>query len=196
MDSSFALAAIIFWILVVVELVPEGIRIRSNRRLQGQIGVKSTTGKPSRLVILAGPIILLIFAIDLWFGYTQTAPLPVSFLYLGVLLALLGITVRQWALATLGRFFFPQIEFSSDHRLITKGPYRLIRHPSYTGATLTFLGLALIMQSWGAVAVTVVYLGVFLGSRIFGEERALKKEFGKEYEAYAKRTKRLIPFLF
>jgi protein-S-isoprenylcysteine O-methyltransferase Ste14 len=87
------------------------------------------------------------------FGYAGIGILPDWAFYLGIFLMFLGILVRQWAIAILGRFFSLTVRVAEDHRVVEKGPYRLIRHPSYTGVLITFIGLALAVQSWGALLV-------------------------------------------
>ncbi len=108
---------------------------------------------------------------------------------------LLGVFVRQWAIAVLGRFFSLTVRVAEDHRVIDKGPYRLVRHPSYTGVLITFIGLSLAVQSLGAL---LVLLGVFVvsyGYRMRVEEKTLLSELGEDYANYMKRTKRLIPYI-
>ena len=83
----------------------------------------------------------------------------------------------------------------TDHRIVTNRPYRVIRHPSYTGVLLTVMGLGLAFRTWGGNLLILVVVGLALNYRIRVEEKALKAKFGDEYIAYAKRTKRLIPFL-
>jgi len=121
--------------------------------------------------------------------------LPDAFFYAGIVLMLVGIVFRQWAIWVLGRFFSTSVRILSDHRIVTNGPYQFIRHPSYTGALLTFVGLGLASRTWGGTLVIVALFGLVYGYRIEVEERALRAEFGQEYVSYAKRTKRLIPFL-
>ncbi|TMI26766.1 isoprenylcysteine carboxylmethyltransferase family protein [Candidatus Bathyarchaeota archaeon] len=84
---------------------------------------------------------------------------------------------------------------SEDHKVVNKGPYRLVRHPSYTGALITFIGLGLAVQSWGALLVLMVFFGMAYGYRIRIEEGALVSELGQDYMNYVKQTKRLIPYL-
>ena len=84
---------------------------------------------------------------------------------------------------------------AEDHLVVMKGPYRLVRHPSYTGVLITFIGLALAVQSWGALLVLLTVFGVSYGYRMRVEERVLQSELGLDYAEYMKRTKRLIPFL-
>jgi protein-S-isoprenylcysteine O-methyltransferase Ste14 len=84
---------------------------------------------------------------------------------------------------------------AEDHRVVEKGPYRLVRHPSYTGVLITFVGLALAVQSSGALLVLLIVFGVSYGYRMRVEERTLLSELGQDYADYVKRTKRLIPFL-
>ena len=79
--------------------------------------------------------------------------------------------------------------------MVEKGPYRLVRHPSYTGVLITFIGLGLAVQSGGALLVLLVVFGVSFGYRMLVEERTLLSELGPDYASYMKRTKRLIPFL-
>ncbi len=111
-------------------------------------------------------------------------------------MVLAGIAVRQWAIAVLGRFFSLAVRVQADHQVVDKGPYRLVRHPSYTGAILSLLGLALSLETWGATLLLAVVFGVAYGYRIHVEEKALITELGTDYVAYMKKTKRLIPFLF
>ena len=114
----------------------------------------------------------------------------------GLLLFLAGIALRWWAIVYLGRFFTVNVAIAKDHRVVSDGPYRLVRHPSYAGALLAFLGLGLLVHNWLAALVLLVPItGMFLW-RMNIEERALSAALGEAYSGYMARTKRLIPFVY
>ena len=143
-------------------------------------------------------VILTVFisiSIAFAFGYAGVGMLPDWIFYLGIFLMLLGVLVRQYAIAILGRFFSLTVQIAEDHKVVEKGPYRLVRHPSYTGIMITFAGLGLAVQSLVAVFVLLLFFGISFGYRIYVEERALLSGLGQDYASYMKRTKRLIPFL-
>ena len=121
--------------------------------------------------------------------------LPDWAFYLGIFLTFLGIIVRQVSIAILGRFFSTTVQIAEDHQVVEKGPYRLVRHPSYTGVLITFIGLGLAVQSLGALLALSVLFSIAFGYRIWVEERSLLLGLGQDYANYMKRTKRLIPFL-
>jgi len=123
------------------------------------------------------------------------AMLPSWVSYLGIVLMVLGILLRQWSIAVLGRFFSPIVATQKGQKVVDDGPYRLVRHPSYTGLLLILVGLGLAWQSWGAVLLLVVISGLALYYRMYAEERVLISELGDEYIKYSKRTKRLIPYV-
>ena len=147
----------------------------------------------SGALIIFTVLVSIIIALSL--GYAGVGLLPDWVFYPGIFLMLLGVLVRQWAIAVLGRFFSLTVRVAEDHRVVVKGPYRLVRHPSYTGVLITFIGLALAVQSWGALMVLLAVFGVSYGYRMRVEERVLLSELGPDYAEYMKRTKRLIPFL-
>ena len=147
----------------------------------------------SGALIIFTVFVSIILALSL--GYAGVGPLPDWAFYPGIFLILLGVLVRQWAIAVLGRFFSLTVRVAEDHRVVVKGPYRLVRHPSYTGVLITFIGLALAVQSSGALLVLLAVFGVSYGCRMRVEERVLLSELGPDYAEYVKRTKRLIPLL-
>jgi protein-S-isoprenylcysteine O-methyltransferase len=107
-----------------------------------------------------------------------------------------GIALRWYAIVYLGRFFTVNVAIAADHRLIDRGPYRLLRHPSYTGALLAFCGLGICLRNWAALAaLTVPPLVVFL-KRMRIEEDALLAAFGERYRDYMRRAWRLMPFIY
>lgn len=127
-------------------------------------------------------------------------PLPVArtFLipYLGLFLILSGVVIRFTAVRTLGNFFTVNLALHKDHRLVTKGLYKFIRHPSYTGALLSFAGLGLSFNNW--LSLVIIFIPILLSFiyRINIEEKLLIQQFGQEYIDYMKNTKRLVPFLY
>ena len=107
-----------------------------------------------------------------------------------------GIIVRWYAILVLGRFFTVNVAIASDHRLIDTGPYRLLRHPSYTGALLAFLGLGICLDNWVSLALLMLPATVVFLWRMRIEESALLETFGERYRDYMRRTRRLIPFIY
>jgi protein-S-isoprenylcysteine O-methyltransferase len=83
-----------------------------------------------------------------------------------------------------------------DHRLVTTGPYRHLRHPSYTGALVAALGFGLALGHWTSALVLVLGWSAGIAYRIRVEETALRDTFGASYDEYASRTRRLIPLLY
>ena len=112
----------------------------------------------------------------------------------GLALALAGIAFRWYAIAKLGRFFNTRVTVTSDQVVVDTGPYRLVRHPSYTGALLTLFGILLASTNWLSLACFLLAIPG-MAYRISVEEKALAIGLGQPYRDYMQRTKRLIPFV-
>jgi len=111
----------------------------------------------------------------------------------GLTLVAAGIGLRAWSIVTLGRFFQYQIKVQPGHQVVTSGPYRYVRHPSYTGIAMVLAGIALASGDvWSLLAVAVLG-GAGLAVRIRAEERQLTQALGGEYERFAAGRKRLLP---
>jgi protein-S-isoprenylcysteine O-methyltransferase Ste14 len=123
-------------------------------------------------------------------------PFPNATFWFGIALILGGMAIRATAIATLRRFFTTQVTIQESHELIDRGLYSVIRHPSYTGALIAFVGLGFAFGSWLSLAIIVAAALVGFGYRIRVEEAALTAHFGERYRSYSSRTKRLIPWLF
>jgi protein-S-isoprenylcysteine O-methyltransferase Ste14 len=128
------------------------------------------------------------------FAASGVAMLPNWVFYPGIVMVL-GIVLRQWSIAVLGSFFSNMVGVQTGQKVADKGPYHLVRHPAYTGGLLTLVGLGLALQSWGAVLLLMLIFSLAYGYRIYIEERVLVSELGDEYVKYAKRTKRLVPYI-
>jgi protein-S-isoprenylcysteine O-methyltransferase Ste14 len=114
----------------------------------------------------------------------------------GTALVLAGLALRLWAIRTLGRWFTPTVKVARGQRVVRAGPYRVLRHPSYTGALLVGLGTTWALGSgMGASLVLLFAMPVYL-YRIQTEERALVGAFGRDYEEYRGSTWRLVPFIY
>jgi protein-S-isoprenylcysteine O-methyltransferase Ste14 len=103
-----------------------------------------------------------------------------------------GFLLVHWAEAHLGRLFSVQVELQPDHRLVTDGPFRMVRHPRYLGIVLFLAGIALVFRSWLGLALVAPVIGI-LRWRIADEEQLLADAFGAEWVAYARRTPGLLP---
>jgi protein-S-isoprenylcysteine O-methyltransferase Ste14 len=117
-------------------------------------------------------------------------------LVLGVIVVFAGVALRSWAIVSLGRYFRREVTIEPGQRLVRRGPYRVLRHPSYTGVLLSIGGLGLAFGSWVGAAVAVLILFASMLPRIRVEERALAATFGAEYDDYARSTARLIPSIW
>jgi protein-S-isoprenylcysteine O-methyltransferase len=114
----------------------------------------------------------------------------------GLLVALSGIALRQWAVATLGAFFTTAVEVQAHHRIIDTGPYTWLRHPSYSGALLTVVGMSLALGSWPGCIVAAALALAGIVQRILVEERALASRLGPAWIAFARHRRRLIPLVW
>ena len=117
-----------------------------------------------------------------------------------ILLLFLGGTLRITSRKALLKAGFTmlgsgKLQIVENQRLLTDGVYSHIRHPLYLGEITRNLGFALLFSSLYGLAVMII-ASLFLIMRLHVEEKMLKAEFGKEYEEYIKKTKKLIPYIY
>lgn len=144
-------------------------------------------------VILAG--VWLSLSSVAWFPHAEL-PHRRDLYLVGLGLFSFGIILRWYSIWYLGRYFTVDVSIAKEQRVIDSGPYRFIRHPSYTGALVAFLGFGFCLGNWMAILfVMLPILGAFLW-RIHVEERALAEGLGDDYRNYMRRTKRLIPWIY
>lgn len=113
---------------------------------------------------------------------------------IGLAIAVAGAILAIGSRVMLGRNWSATVQLKRDHELITDGPYRLVRHPIYTGFLLLFFGNAVMVGDWrGLLAVAIVLVSFWRKFRL--EESWLSRHFGEPYRLYQARTKALIPWL-
>ena len=152
------------------------------------------------LRLLLGTVYLCI-GLAVWLSY-QTAgrigneDLRIPLFWSGLALMAGGLALRFWAIRVLARFFTVDVNIQEGHELIRRGPYRLLRHPSYTGSLMTFLGFGLALDNvWSLLVLLAPVIFAFVW-RMRVEERVLAEAFPAQYPDYARQTKRLIPFVW
>jgi len=114
----------------------------------------------------------------------------------GTAVILLGVAFRWYAILVLGRFFTRDVAIRQGHEIVRKGPYKWLRHPSYTGGVVGVLGLGLALNNWLSLAVLLAMSLGFYTYRMQVEEAALLGAFGEAYAQYQRETKRLLPFVY
>ena len=180
--------------LGLVYLISE-VLLTVTRRSRTRTGAKQD--KSTLLVVWVGIVLSVAAGVYVTLHWPAAA-LPQGHLFAlaGVFLFVVGLTVRWWAIITLGRFFTVDVVVEKDHEVVERGPFRFVRHPSYTGVLLAFVGFALTLRNWLALFIILLPIfGVFM-RRMKVEEEALSRELGPRYTDYMKRTKRLVPGVY
>jgi protein-S-isoprenylcysteine O-methyltransferase Ste14 len=190
-----SIAALVFSFVLIFWILSEVIGGGVQSLIRGGRGARTRRqDRGSFLLIYAGVVAYFIIAFS--FANSSVAKLPSSVYYLGIFIMVLGIVIRQWAIAVLGRFFSRTVAVQEKQAIIETGPYRYVRHPSYAGALIFFVGFGLALQSWGAVIALVPIFAVVYGYRMYIEEKLLIAVLSEPYVSYSHRTKRLIPYVF
>jgi protein-S-isoprenylcysteine O-methyltransferase Ste14 len=114
----------------------------------------------------------------------------------GLVLMVAGTALRWAAIRELWKYFTVNVSILEGQRVIKRGLYGVVRHPSYTGLLVRYLGFGLAFDNW--LSAALVFLPLFFATlyRVRVEEEALLEHFGEEYAAYASVTKRLVPGIY
>jgi len=165
------------------------------RRRSGDAGRRRDRGTLHVLVVVIGASIVLAAGFDALGVARFARPMQAPLWWLGIALMLAGMPLRWWSIRVLARHFTVDVAIRPDHELVRRGPYRRLRHPSYTGLLMTFAGFALCLGNWLSLAAMLPVVLALLW-RIQVEERTLATAFAGEYAAYARETSRLIPYIW
>jgi protein-S-isoprenylcysteine O-methyltransferase Ste14 len=148
-------------------------------------------------------IVALSLAGSIWLGIVLRTWLPAldtpasnAFAVAGIVAIWTGLAVRVWAVLTLGGSFSTFLQVDADQAVVTRGPYRWVRHPSYTGLLLIALGFGLGAGNWLSLAICAVVPLLGLLPRIAVEESELVRLLGDRYRRYQTKTRRLVPGLW
>jgi protein-S-isoprenylcysteine O-methyltransferase Ste14 len=186
--------ALVFWAVYVWAFLPEWKVVQS-----GIEGAKVADSKDSGSlrVLLGGMWVALFLAFPLafvrawWFpGRAQLALFAV-----GVSMIVLGSLLRRYCWRTLGQYFTGDVRARPDQPVIRTGPYRLVRHPSYTAGMMMFIGIGLALGSWFSLTLLTIATIATYGYRVVIEERALVDTIGEAYRSYTRETKCFIPYI-
>jgi protein-S-isoprenylcysteine O-methyltransferase Ste14 len=184
---------IIFWIVWIIWFTSE---ILLNRLMRSGSGDKKDQDKGSLKFVW----IMIALAISSGIILAANTRIPVSNLqmlpYIGLVIVILGMILRFISVWTLGRLFTVDVTIRENHKIKKDGVYKIIRHPSYTGSLLSFVGFGISLNNWLSMIAVIILITVAFLYRINIEEKILIDQFGDDYLDYKKSTYYLIPWIY
>ena len=189
-----SLSSFVFMAFTAAYLAIRGVFIRRARRQQ-----KTDKGDLRDRLLIAlvgiGQIVLpLLFVWTPALGFADRAQ-PSTCLPLGVVAMAAGLWLFWRSHVDLGDNWSVTLEIDAKHRLVTRGVYRLLRHPMYTSFFVSGLGQALLLANWIAGPAALVAVAVLVLVRLPNEEAMMIEAFGDEYRDYMRRTGGVVPRL-
>jgi protein-S-isoprenylcysteine O-methyltransferase Ste14 len=189
-DNPVALATLVAW--VALELA---LRVRDVA--SGRGGTAQDRGTRSLIAMAIGASMALTGVIAAKLRHDHGLWLPgkggTGLLVAGLVVMWTGLLVRVAAVIALGAAFRTTVEVEAGQQLVERGPYRVVRHPSYTGLVLITTGYGVVSGVWPSLLIAILMPLAVLIWRIKVEEEALLSAMGSTYERYKRRTKRLVP---
>jgi protein-S-isoprenylcysteine O-methyltransferase Ste14 len=186
-------AEIAFGVTAAVWMIGE--RILSFRDLRSGAW-KSRQDVGSYFAVTAGIVGGFAAGLVLALHQTLVLPSPALWVIVGLTLAWIGMLLRLWAVLTLGRLFTTTVVVRQEQAVVTDGPYRFVRHPSYLGVMILLAGFGLALGDLASATVMVVLPALGLMWRIRVEEAALRKGLGGSYVEYCRDRARLVPWIW
>lgn len=193
----------IFRILAAIVLFT-GIGISSYFRRKadkesGESISRKVDGTPMMTVIRIGGLVLwltpLVYLINpAWMVWSKLG-LPEWVRWLGVFIGVLCVVGIYWLFSSIGSGITPTSATRKEHKLVTRGPYRWVRHPLYTVGSSMFIAFGMMADNW-FIALLGILAFIGMAIRTPKEEANLIEKFGDEYREYMKRTGRFFPKLY
>jgi protein-S-isoprenylcysteine O-methyltransferase Ste14 len=190
----------IFRILLAFSLITGiGISATFRRKADKESGEKVSTkdeGKPIFLALRLGGLVIWFSPIayminPAWMAWSKIG-LPDWTRWIGVGVGVVCVGLIYWLFSSIGTGITPTVATRAEHKLVTHGPYRWVRHPLYTVGTTFFLSFGAIADNWFILSVAVISF-ILLALRTPNEEAHLIEKFGDEYRAYMKTTGAFLP---
>jgi protein-S-isoprenylcysteine O-methyltransferase Ste14 len=184
--------SLFFWAVFLIAYIPEyGLIRRSGPARGGEtdrgsmkfIMATASIGSLAAFILACFPALQMVHGRKTWF-------------VAGLSLLLAGAALRRHCWRMLGKHFTGDVKADAGQPVIHRGAYRWIRHPSYTGGILMYLGTGMAMTSWLSAAIITLAAAAGYAYRVHVEERALQANLEGRYQEYTRRTKRFVPFVF
>lgn len=179
---------------ISLTVILSGIYVNFQRKSDESEKLKVATDNTLLIFRIAVPV-SLISSIIIYFTRWGALEFNPS-VYVGFVLVVIGLSVRWYSIRSLGKSFQVNVTIMKDQQLIRNGIYKTIRHPSYTGLLLYYLGLGLIMHNYISILILLVGPLYAVAMRIRKEEAFLADHFGEDYTEYCKSSSRLIPYIY
>lgn len=173
---------------------------RRRARQSGEAIPRASEGLTAVLLrlLFAAPLYLSFIAYAVnpsWMKWSSLS-LPSWLRWFGVAVGIAILPLLYWVMVSIGKNVSETFLTKQSHQLVTHGPYRWIRHPLYTTATIWLLALGSVASNWFMIAMALI---AFIAIAVFvvpGEEVELTRKFGDNYREYQKLTGRFAPRLF
>jgi len=184
-----------FWAVVVWSYWLEG---RQHRQSAARMASHDGADRYSGVVIAVGSSIMQVLAfVAAFHAPWSVGPEWVALAFwAGLAMVVAGMLLRMHCWRVLGKFFTPTVTIATDHKVVEDGAYRWVRHPAYTGAILTLLGLGVALGNWGSLAIMATGTAIIYIYRIRAEENALEAALGDAYVRFKAKRRLLVPYLF
>lgn len=189
---TIPLSSTLFMAFTAAYLAIRGVFIR-RARSQHKTGKGDARDRALIALVGIGQIVLpLLFVWSRWPGFADRAQ-PATCLPLGAVAMAAGLWLFWRSHVDLGENWSVTLEIDAQHRLVTRGVYRFVRHPMYTSFFVSGIGQALLLANWIAGPAALVAVAVLVAVRVPNEEAMMIGQFGDEYRDYMRRTGGIVP---
>lgn len=184
--------ALVFWAAFLWAFAPEFRIVRNAQREQG-----STDSKSLQVITRGQGLAFALSFFLAWLPALRIAPTHPRLVFAaGVALMIAGSLLRRHCWRMLGASFTGDVRARADQEVVSRGAYRLLRHPSYTAGIMLNAGVGIALGSWISALLLIVASFAVYRYRISVEERALLAAIGEPYRQFMSGRKRLIPFVY
>ncbi len=183
-------------VIITVSYLYGFFEVFLNFRQRSQSKVTTSNDKGS-LWLLYG-LITVGYALSFAIGATKIGRIYPwnTFFATGMALFAIGFTIRIYSILTLKQYFTYSVAKVKNHKIISTGLYRFIRHPGYLGQLIIFMGISISISNWLSILLMMIPVTLGYLYRIRVEEKFMTDQLGEDYKHYQDRTKKIIPMLF
>jgi len=183
-------------VIIVISYLYGFFEVFLNLQQRSKSQVSASRDKGS-LWLLYG-LITLGYALSFAFGATKIGRIYVwnTFFGIGMVIFVIGLLIRIHSILTLKQYFTYSVATVENHKIITNGLYRFIRHPGYLGQLMVFFGISISISNWISVLLMMIPVSIGYLYRISIEEEFMSEQLGEDYQFYQERTKKIIPMLY